>query len=299
MDNTTMNKALISAQKCVLVAFKDGTNPAFKSKYATLDSVLSAIRGPLAENGFALIQDATSTDGSVSVVTKLLHESGGELVSQPLSAPLKKEFTRDGKECPPSVQQIGSLVTYLRRYSLCPFLGVSLDDDDDGNHASQLGKDAPVKVVDINKAADVPNGVSAGSNRKSAHTGEALNTPEAVARHKEAAAAAAAASASAKPAPQQPRETVNKTQPAESGNVNDVVANAALKAALDAACVRHDELAAYLRGEFGVPRITKPILSGSMGVASLGDRIVTAMLAGNNWGMVVGRIKADPGYLPF
>ena len=217
MDNTAMNKALIGVQKCVLKATKDGTNTFFgNSKYATLDSILEAVRGPLTENGFALVQDATTGDMSVSVVTRLLHESGAELVSPPLSAPLKKEFTKTGVELPPSVQQIGSLVTYLRRYSLCPFLGVALDDDDDGNMASQIGKteDGGRGKCESSKVREcvsaertgeqvgnrqsasgsekAPHGATTSGqagvgNRKSAHTGEVLNTPEAVERHKAAA----------------------------------------------------------------------------------------------------------------
>ncbi len=292
MDNTAMNKALINAQKCVLTATKDGSNPAFKSKYATLDSVLAAIRGPLAENGFALIQDATSTADSVSVVTKLLHESGCELVSQPLMAPLKKEFTRDGKECPPSVQQIGSMVTYLRRYSLCPFLGVSLDDDDDGNHASQIGKETSPKVVDINNLSHCPPGtaVSPAGNRKSAHTGEPLNNAEAVAKHNEAAAASGGVKAPV-------------VQPTASGtdkaNPNANVANKALFAALNTASVIAEQLEGYLKGTFGDPKMAKPMLAGNMGLASLGDRIVDSLLKESNWSLVVTRIKADPLYLPF
>jgi hypothetical protein len=157
---------------------------------------------------------------SVSVVTRLLHESGAELVSPPLSAPLKKEFTKTGVELPPSVQQIGSLVTYLRRYSLCPFLGVALDDDDDGNMASQIGKteDGGREKCESSKVREcvsaertgeqvgnrqsavgsekAPHGATSGQagagNRKSAYTGEVLNTTEAVERHKAAAAAGGA-----------------------------------------------------------------------------------------------------------
>ena len=56
MDNSAMYKALIAVQKCVLKAGKDGTNTFFgNSKYATLDSILEAVRGPLTENGFALV----------------------------------------------------------------------------------------------------------------------------------------------------------------------------------------------------------------------------------------------------
>ena len=52
MDKSAMYKALIAVQKCVLKAIKDGINTFFGNrKYATLDSILNAVRGPLAENG--------------------------------------------------------------------------------------------------------------------------------------------------------------------------------------------------------------------------------------------------------
>jgi hypothetical protein len=98
--NAAMTKALIKVQQHVLKASRDRSNPVFGSKYATLESILDAVREPLAEHGFALVQEATTTTGNagcmtegvpnnmlfVSVVTKLLHDSGGELVSKPLFA---------------------------------------------------------------------------------------------------------------------------------------------------------------------------------------------------------------------
>jgi len=332
MDNTAMNKALIGVQKCVLKATKDGTNTFFgNSKYATLDSILEAVRGPLTENGFALVQDATTGDMSVSVVTRLLHESGAELVSPPLSAPLKKEFTKTGVELPPSVQQIGSLVTYLRRYSLCPFLGVALDDDDDGNMASQIGKDGPGNGTDRTNKTDGTNGGDGNAagkiatkehkghresggqiagGHKSAYTGEVLDTPEAVERHKAAAAlrerGIGGTLNAQRPTPNaegggwgMEGETPHGAAANTSGGSSTF--NARLYEAMERDGITEEEITGYLNGTFGKPRITRPVLAGNMTIHNLGERIADALVSGtdkegkSNWETVVGRIRAGRG----
>jgi hypothetical protein len=337
MDNTAMNKALIGVQKCVLKATKDGTNTFFgNSKYATLDSILEAIRGPLTENGFALVQDATTGDMSVSVVTRLLHESGAELVSPPLSAPLKKEFTKTGVELPPSVQQIGSLVTYLRRYSLCPFLGVALDDDDDGNMASQIGKtEDRGQKTEVGGAGEAvgnrqsavgsekaphgatTSGQAGAANRKSAHTGEALNTPEAVERHKAAAGGSAISATSEGSAVSRENGASRKDAKAQSGEGEtavggqrpegaaphgattnesggskakplavsppDIMAfNARLYEAMERDKITEVEITGYLNGTSGKPRIARPVLAGNMTIHNLGERIADALVSGTD-----------------
>jgi hypothetical protein len=283
--NAAMTKALIKVQQHVLTAKKDGKNPMFNSRYATLDSVLDAIREPLSANGFALVQEATTGDMTVSVVTRLLHDSGGELASPALSAPLRKEFSKAGVELPPSVQQIGSVVTYLRRYSLCPFLGVAAEDDDDGNGASDSGKNAP--AADKPHTAEKSKAAPAAAHR-SIHTGELLDSPEAIERHK---AAAAKATAAAEPKKSDPAPPSKK---AEASAVNPKLAAAMLESR-----VTPEGLTGYLKGELGQPRISKPLLVGAMTADSLGEKIVDALLAPKNWGMVVERIFADPTYLPF
>lgn len=292
-NNTAMMKAFVSVQRGVLKAVKDGKNPVFNSRYATLDSVIGAVREPLTDNGFALVQDATTdmAQMTVSVTTRLLHDSGSELSSPPLSAMLKKEFSRDGKELPPSVQQIGAAITYLRRYSLCPFLGVALDDDDDGNRVSEIGKDGTDRRPQIAPDAGLKHEQSAGAvNRRSAHTGEPLNTPDAVDRHKQAAAASQQ---------QQGAQEAARDKPAAGASDQHPAGNAVLIEAINAARITADDLAGYLRGTFGSPRINKPMLSAGLGVESLGERIVSALLKPETWSVVVGRIKSDPDYLPF
>lgn len=126
--------ALALAQGKITGALKDSANPFFKSKYADLASVWDACRGPLSDNGLAVIQ-TTDIDGEgVTVVTTLAHKSGqwvrGKLRLMP------KEATPQG---------IGSAITYGRRYALAAVVGVA-QVDDDGNAAS--GKSTPEQRED-------------------------------------------------------------------------------------------------------------------------------------------------------
>ena len=103
--------ALVKAQAAMGPARKTGANPHFRSTYATLADTHKAVCGPLTENGLGYIQAPTATGLTVSVTTRLIHESGAS--------------SRDSK-----VQAIGSTITYLRRYGLQALTGLSAEDDD-------------------------------------------------------------------------------------------------------------------------------------------------------------------------
>ena len=111
--------ALVRAQAAMGPARKTGANPHFRSTYATLADTHKAVCGPLTENGLGYIQAPTATGLTVSVTTRLIHESG-EWVEVTTSA-----SSRDSK-----VQAIGSTITYLRRYGLQALTGLSAEDDD-------------------------------------------------------------------------------------------------------------------------------------------------------------------------
>jgi hypothetical protein len=119
--------ALAIAQGKITGALKDSANPFFKSKYADLASVWDACRGPLSENGIAVIQTTEIDEQGVTIVTTLAHKSGqwvrGKLRMIPKDA---------------SPQGFGSAITYGRRYGLAAVVGVA-QVDDDGNAASGKG----------------------------------------------------------------------------------------------------------------------------------------------------------------
>lgn len=118
--------ALAAAQGAMAHASRDSANPHFRSRFASLASCVDACRGPLAQNGLAIVQAPSRRDtGSVVLVTRLGHASG-EWIETELEA-MPREDTP---------QAVGSVITYLRRYMLLAVTGLAPDDDDDGNAAS-------------------------------------------------------------------------------------------------------------------------------------------------------------------
>ncbi len=112
--------ALAKAQGSMMGAVKDSSNPYFKSTYADLSSVWDACRKPLTDNGLSVIQ-IPFNDGETRLgITSMLVHSSGQWVSSSLSALIVKT----------DAQATGSLLTYLRRYSLSALVGVAPEDDD-------------------------------------------------------------------------------------------------------------------------------------------------------------------------
>lgn len=114
-------------EKTKTVRVKTRTGGTYTFKYAPLDDVLHGLRPILNENGLALSQLLSMTpDGRPALRTLLLHE-GGETLEDVCPLPV------NGGE---SAQEIGSAITYLRRYAVVSLLGIATEEDDDGNAAS-------------------------------------------------------------------------------------------------------------------------------------------------------------------
>jgi len=111
--------AMAKAQGDMGSALKSSRNPHFKSMFADLASVVDAVRGPLSANGIAFVQMPTSDGNTVSVTTRLIHASG-EWLQCTLSATPRKS----------DPQSVGSVVTYLKRYTLQAMCGIPSADDD-------------------------------------------------------------------------------------------------------------------------------------------------------------------------
>lgn len=139
--------ALSKAQAEMKGALKDAANPFFNSKYADLESVWDACRGPLTKNGLSVVQFPKSKAYGtpevyqwetkkgdvqfgvkvcfeVSVLTRLCHSSG-QWMEDRISTLMPNG----------NAQSVGSAITYLRRYALQSVAGIA-PEDDDGNHAS-------------------------------------------------------------------------------------------------------------------------------------------------------------------
>jgi hypothetical protein len=120
----TLVEALIEFQKDLPAVGLDSTNPAFKSKYASLGAVTKAVMPKLTEHGFAFSVGSFVDNGVLVVDAHLIHESGE---SRSLQFPITETLP----------QKVGSAITYARRYALAALTGVVADEDDDGNAASQ------------------------------------------------------------------------------------------------------------------------------------------------------------------
>ena len=115
---------------------KSGTNPAFRSKYSTLQDVFDACKKPLEENGvhISFTTDAIVVDNRVEniLVCRLLHLESGEMLESKVSC---LDDTKKGS------QAIGSGISYMRRYLLQSMLNLECDPetDDDGNATTVQG----------------------------------------------------------------------------------------------------------------------------------------------------------------
>lgn len=186
--------ALIKAQQELPFIKAEAKNPFFGSKYAPLPHLLAVIKPILFNNNLAIIQGGaeptvdmlakatwvgekthkgvkTSTqenEAPVFGVTTMLIHGSGQWIRMVM-------FSEVSQHDP---QGLGSLVTYLRRYSVCALMNIAPDADDDGNLAS------------MQKAS---NGGSSGTTQgtQKAQNGKEPTVDDALAHCMEVATAAA------------------------------------------------------------------------------------------------------------
>lgn len=128
-------KALAQFQADVKNPANTEMNPFFSSKYAPLNDILNLVRPLLSKHGLSVLQSPSGDGQNITVTTLITHESGEWIESDPLTLKADKA----------TAQGAGSAITYARRYALSAMLGISSEDDDDGNGASQRtgGKSNP------------------------------------------------------------------------------------------------------------------------------------------------------------
>lgn len=116
---------------------KEGVPYEYDYKYSDLADIFNVIRGAMSKYCIAIVQTARldSSASEAVVRTTLLHKSGEWVRSE-----LRFPWT-GGK-----IQDLGSVFTYLRRYSLSAMIGIAPEEDDDG------------KAADTSNAADGRSG---------------------------------------------------------------------------------------------------------------------------------------------
>ena len=149
--------ALVKAQAEIRPIVKDSTNPAFRSKYTSLDAIMEVVRPVLAKNGLIVVQSVLDTiDGehstSITVESRVIHSSG-EWIAGVVQVPVMQQTSHG----------FGSALSYGRRYSLSALLSLASDEDDDGNgaigqqqHARPQIKPGPPPQTTLKKLAPTP-----------------------------------------------------------------------------------------------------------------------------------------------
>ena len=150
--------ALSKAQAEMPAIKFDSKNPFLKNDYASLGAIIAGARPVIAKHGLSVAQLTFGDDGVAGVETVLMHTSG-EWISQSISMPIGEEKVKS------SAQVAGSIVTYLRRYSLASILGIYSDEDGDGNKPEPERKPTRAKpeaqanddIMTIERASKVTN----------------------------------------------------------------------------------------------------------------------------------------------
>ncbi len=117
------------------VEVRPQNSAAYTFTYAPLESIQDACADALAENGLVLFDAVYSIGSDFELRTILAHESGAYIEAIQVILGMVTARGRDGGEYtrPIKNQELGSEITYRRRYAAGCLLGVSPEDDDDGN----------------------------------------------------------------------------------------------------------------------------------------------------------------------
>lgn len=125
MSMAELVSALAKAQAEMKHAKLDATNPHFRSRYATLQSVIDAVRPALTKHGIAYVQRFVPVESGVGIET-VFHMGESQLETGVVVVPVDKA----------TAQAMGSAITYAKRYSLAAACGIAAEEDDDGNAAT-------------------------------------------------------------------------------------------------------------------------------------------------------------------
>lgn len=124
METKNIYQKLFEAKQEIGKVAKNAKNPHFKNTYADLNALIDAVEPILLDKGLILLQPIR--DGKVfTVITDV---ETGTFVESGISLPIGI-----------TPQQMGSAITYFRRYTLSSLLTLQAIDDD-GQHASQPQK---------------------------------------------------------------------------------------------------------------------------------------------------------------
>lgn len=136
--------AIHKAQAKIETVRKNGENPHFRSKYATLDEIWETVRKAVNEAGLVVFCSIEKRDGERVMVTHLAEASSGEEISCafPIAAAAN------------TPQAIGSALTYARRYTLTALLEIVTGDGEDDDGEAATARNVPTGGTPKNPSAN-------------------------------------------------------------------------------------------------------------------------------------------------
>lgn len=122
----SISEALFAVQQEIEPIQKDAINPHFHNRYISLDTLLPKILPVLAKNNILVTQSPDNVGGQPALTTRFELVPGGGFIESTMMLVLDKD----------TPQAQGSALTYARRYALLSTLGLTADQDDDGEAGS-------------------------------------------------------------------------------------------------------------------------------------------------------------------
>lgn len=148
MEERNIVEVIAEAMDAIEQPKLNAVNPHFKNKYADLSELLRVVNAACRGKGLWVHHDVKWTDNQPTGVCTVIEHGTQRVETALVPVPLM------GKP-----QEVGSAITYAKRYSLAMAFGLAADEDDDGEEA-QKARYQPKRVW-LSDAERVEKGIKA------------------------------------------------------------------------------------------------------------------------------------------
>lgn len=116
-------------------------------KYADLTAIMSVVRKPLLENGFIIMHDFYERYDKHFIKTYFKYKTGETVGNVIFPIDVTRKEMKD----------IGSQITYLKRYSICILCGLSAEEDNDakGIEGNKLNTESKISLQQENEMKEL------------------------------------------------------------------------------------------------------------------------------------------------
>jgi hypothetical protein len=160
-------QSLLKVQSELTAIKKDEKNPYFNSTYVSLNAVRDGVVGILTKNDLVLLQPTKVIDGKQYVVTTIVHAGTGASVEAQTEV-----VSKNGQDA----QQVGSGISYARRYGLMSLLCLAAEDDDGNSATGKVSTKTEATTTAATPVASAPKKVSFAKKTTAAPVVATTNT---------------------------------------------------------------------------------------------------------------------------